>query len=640
MAKKKNNSDYATSNNSSSFAKGTRNIDQLIAPAAITYTSEHEIKVENNYARSFVINAYPSRVNTLWLDNLYSYNGDMDVAVHIEPADEKTALAELTDKITQYEAQLATETERGSIRNITSLTTKIKTLYEQRAQLEQAHESMFHVETFCTMYGKDIRELNKAAQVFQNHLAGSRMGIMPLTLRQDEGFKTVSPFGLVSIPDYYRNMNTGALSTMFPFYNADITQSNGIFLGINRLRNTPLFIDLFNKNAFLNANMSIFGTSGAGKTYLTSLITNRYTLQSVRTVIIDPENEYTACTESVGGISIKISPGSENMINPFDIDEEVVLDNNNEPTNEKYVDIKGKVSDLLGLLAVMYGQPLNGTLMATLSEVLMDLYTSFGFTRDPDSLFEENSAYDAESGSFGTERAYKRMPTMSDFERQLRDYVTTNGIADLEINSFLKMISLYTKGDGGIYDLFDCETSFDISEMDTAPVIRFDIKDIEDDVLRPIGMHIVLTWVWNKFIKKDFQTRKRIVCDEAWLLLHKSMAGSDYTSLFLEKCARRIRKYNGSLCCASQNFREFVGREEGLAILANSAVKAFLKQAPEDIEAVGDKFIMSEGEKNFLLTAKRGELLLKVGQESIIADVFAFQFEHEMIARKYLESKE
>ena len=205
-----------------------------------------------------------------------------------------------------------------------------------------------------------------------------------------------------------------------------------------------------------------------------------------------------------------------------------------------------------------------------------------------------------------------------------------------ELTNFYRTLTLFTKGDSGIYDMFDCETNFGDLNMNNVPVIRFDIQGIEDDMLRPIGMHIVLNWIWNKFVKKDVATRKRVIVDEAWMMLQQSFAGAEYTAKFLENCARRIRKYNGSLCCASQNFREFVIRPEGLAVLSNSAVKMFLKQEPEDVQAVGDRFILSDGEKEFLLSAGRGETLIKVKKDSFIADVYAFPFEDRLITKSYL----
>lgn len=642
MAKKKNTNTPISRTNTNLFASGSRSEEQLIAPASIHYTSEHELKIENNYARSFVVSGYPSRVSVGWLREFFGYRGDMDVAIHIEPSNERTALDEITDKITQYEAQYQTELQKGSIKNTTALQSKLQALYQQRSKLEQNYESMFHISTLCTIYNHDLKELNKETQKFQSRISGQKMDVMPLSLRQDEGFKSVSPFMVSEVNDYMRNMNTGALSTMFPFYNADVNHPNGIFIGQNRALNTPVFINFFNKKVLGNANIFITGASGSGKTYLTSLITLRSALDGVRSVIIDPENEYGPVCDAEGGITIRIAPDSRNMMNPFDIDEEVVVDDNGNPTGDVKVDIKGKISELLNLFSVMVSSSqrnteLSGTLKADISETLMRLYQRFGISNDPDSLYNVINNLDEKSGVLTNKRVLKRMPTLSDFKRTLEEYMQNREVVNREeLTNFYRTLTLFTKGDSGIYDMFDCETNFGDLNMNNVPVIRFDIQGIEDDMLRPIGMHIVLNWIWNKFVKKDVATRKRVIVDEAWMMLQQSFAGAEYTAKFLENCARRIRKYNGSLCCASQNFREFVIRPEGLAVLSNSAVKMFLKQEPEDVQAVGDRFILSDGEKEFLLSAGRGETLIKVKKDSFIADVYAFPFEDRLITKSYL----
>jgi len=363
--------------NSSVFLDGSRTINQEIAPSSIVFTSENELKVENNYVRSFVINGYPSRVQQGWMNPIYSYDGDMDVAIHIEPTNERTALEELIDKISQYESQYMIELEKGSIKNTTTLANKIKILTEQREKLEQNYESMFHVSTFCSMYNDDLKILNKDAQRFQSRLAGTKMNIMPLSLRQDDGFMSCSPYGTLTIPDYCRNINTGALSTMFPFYNPDINDEDGTFLGINS-RGTPVFVNLFNTRENGNANIFISGTSGAGKTYFTTNIINRSAIEGVRHCIIDPENEFGVTVDILGGVTICIAPGSNYTLNPFDIDEELEIDAHGNPTGRSFVDIKGKCSELLNLFGIMFPNMLDAELKSDISEILLNLYKSFG----------------------------------------------------------------------------------------------------------------------------------------------------------------------------------------------------------------------------------------------------------------------
>lgn len=149
-------------------------------------------------------------------------------------------------------------------------------------------------------------------------------------------------------------------------------------------------------------------------------------------------------------------------------------------------------------------------------------------------------------------------------------------------------------------------------------------------------MYIALSWTWEKFVKKNPHIKKRVVCDEAWMLVNKNMAGSEYTASFLEKSARRIRKRNGGLLVASQNFYEFANSDQGKAVLTNTVVNIFLRQDATDIDAVQDTFKLSDGERNFLLGAKRGEMLIKMNGESSVAYALSFPFEQELISKAYV----
>ena len=614
------------------LAEGCRNQEQLFSPSMISYPSEHELKINDNYVRSFVINAYPSSTTTGWLNKLYTYNRDIDISLHLEPEDDRTAIDELTDKITQFETQRLNEIESGSIKNLTALDSKIKSLYQQRKSLEDNWENLFHVSTFCSLYEKDLNTLNKESQKLVASIGGKKIGLMPLFLRHDEGYLATSPFASNPIINYARNMNTGAVTTMFPFDNPEGTHKRGTFLGQNPTRKTPIFVDFFNRAVLDNANIFISGVPGSGKSYLVSLLCLRSLIEGIKTVIIDPEGEYKRITENVNGVVLKMTASSDNslVLNPFDIDIEVEVDDDGVPTGREFVNLRAKASELLNLFGVMFPSMMTEVLKADISDCLMKLYDDFGFTSSPSSLYEEKAILDEDTGTYRHDHILKTMPRMSDFRNKMIELNKEKQSS--YINDFIHALSLYCKG--GIYDLFDQYTQVHIDKE--TPITCFDVSGIEDDMLRPVAMQVAVSWTWNKFIKNDLTIKKRIVCDEAWLMLKKSMAGSDYTSLFLEKCARRIRKYNGSLCVASQYFRECISREEGLAILSSSSVKVFMRQEPQDIGAVSDRFSLNDGEKQFVLRASRGEGLLKFGQSSILCNVVAFPFEHDLITKKYL----
>jgi conjugal transfer ATP-binding protein TraC len=620
-----NSKDYSSK---SALGKGIRTIKDLFAPPSFDRSQEDCIKVGNKYVRSFVVNGFPSTVSVGWLDYLFNYDGDMDTAIYVEPADERTALEELTAKITQFEAQLTIELQKGNIKNVTRLKNTIAQLYEQRERLEQNYENLFYVQIVSNLYCNSKEELDKETQKLDNKLKGRKINLMPVYLRQDDAYKTALPFGKNYIPDMYRNFNSGALTACFPFYNSEISHKTGVFCGINLATMTPVLIDFYDRSVLNNGNLTVFGQAGSGKTFFVSLLTLRSALKGVRTVIIDPEGEYKKLTKAVGGSHIYIAPDSDTRINPFDLEEEEKED------GTKEVKIKDKVSDVLNLIAVMAGG-LTPEQKSIVSYVLTDLYESRGFTEDPKSLYVTEPYFDEETGEFYHDGMKKPMPTFTDFHNKLEEYAhKENNIELIKLANALKMFKK-----GGVYDLFDCQTSPELADFKNSPIVTFDISKLEESVLRPIGMYIALTWTWEKFVKKNPHIKKRIVADEAWMLVNKNMAGYEFTSAFLENAARRIRKRNGGLLVASQNFIEFADNPQGKAVLTNAVVNIFLKQDATDIDAVQDTFKLSDGERNFLLSAKRGEMLIKMNGESSVVYAFPFEYEKQLIA-KYQVSKD
>jgi len=608
----------------SELGKGIRTIKDLFAPPSFDRSNENHLKVGNKYVRSFVMNGYPSSVGVGWLDQLFNYDGDMDTAIYVEPADERNALDELTAKITQFEAQYQMEVQKGNIKNVTRLKNIINQLYDQRERLEQNWESLFHIQIASNLYADTEEDLEKQAQKLDNKLKGRKMYLMPVYLRQDDGYKTVLPLGKSYIPDMYRNFNSGALTACFPFYNSEVSHKTGVFCGVNLATMTPVLIDFYDRSVLNNSNLSVIGQAGSGKTFFVSLLTLRSVLKNVRTFIIDPEGEYRKITHSVGGSNIVIAPDSDTMINPFDLEEE------EESDGTRTVKIKDKVADVLNLIGVMAGG-MTGEQRSLVSHIISQTYEDKGFTEDPESLYVKEPYFDEETGEFYHDGMKKPMPTFSDFHQRLEEYARVEANDDLL--RLVNTLRMFRKG--GVYDMFDTQTSSSV-DLKNAPIVTFDISRLEESVLRPIGMYVALSFTWEKFVKKNPHQKKRVVVDEAWMLVNKNMAGFEYTAQFLENSARRIRKRNGGLLVASQNFYEFANSEQGKAVLSNTVVNVFLRQDSTDIDAVQHTFKLSDGERNFLLGAKRGEMLIRMNGESSVAYAMSFPFEHELISKAYV----
>ena len=609
------------------LSNGIPHKKDLIAPPHVDRSSPDHLQVGPKLIRNFIIAGFPKQIGVGWANSIYNYEGDLDLSIHINPTDERTAMDELTTKITQFEAQLETELEKGSNRNITRLRTQIDDLYEERRKAEQNYISLFSIQMIMNLFTDSLEQLNKESQLLENSLKGHKIKLMSTFLRQDMGYKSALPFAKSWLPRSYRNFNSEGLTACYPFYNAEISHPSGVFLGVNNQTQTPIYIDFYNRRLLNNGNTTVFGTAGSGKTFMVSLLTMRSVLKGIRTAIVDPEGEYKTITQALGGVNIEIKPNGA-IPNPFDLEDEEEVDDFGKPTGRRVVELRSKVSDLLNLIGVMCGG-LEREQISLLSLVIADTYKDFGMTEDPNSLYTDDIVLN-EQGEFVHHGQKKTMPTLSDFHQRLVAASKQEGNGCLV--SVANSLQMFVKT--GVYGLFDCQTAPELADMRDAPVITFDVSALEDKVLRPIGMYIALTWCWEKFAKKNIAVKKRIVCDEAWMLVKKEMAGSEFTAQFLENTARRIRKRNGALLVASQNFKEFADNPQGQAVLTNATVNIFLRQNSTDIDDVQKVFKLSNGERNFLVSATKGNFLLKMQEESTTGFARAFDYEQYLIEKK------
>lgn len=254
---------------------------------------------------------------------------------------------------------------------------------------------------------------------------------------------------------------------------------------------------------------------------------------------IDVEGEYSNLTKMLGGRVIKIQQGESAGINPFELEPDT-------KGNKQFLNILDKVAEIRALLATIcrnyMGRTLNGTEITEIEIVVNQLYTEKGITSDVNSLFEKKGGK-LDNGKYAIGRIPKKMPTLSDFQKKLKERNNCNELAELLV-PFLR---------GNSLGIFDCESKI----TSDAEIINFDMSEIKDEFTKLYASFVILTWVWQKFVLKNKDKKKIIVCDEAWLFLKYQESAE-----FLVNVARRGRKYNVPLFIGSQFIDEFLNSEE------------------------------------------------------------------------------
>ncbi len=615
--------------------KNASTLKDLIAPAGIDASNTNYIEITSSrtrYARSMIVSTIP-RMCTFpeFLRGMYTF-GDLNVSVFINPVSESTSQNELNRTISELESERIVALDRGDINRERILAQKRVEAEELRDEIAAGFNKLFDASIMCTLFAYSLEELDKYTELLTSEMSKTMIGVKPAWAIQDEALRTNMPYGENKIKKNH-TFDRRSMATVFPFFTSDVGHEKGIPLGFNRQTGLPILFDNFS-NTLTNYNMVIFGKSGAGKGVTIKTLTARSAvLMGIESLALDAEGEYGIVAEALGGINITISPNSNTIINLFDIEPETVKD---EITGKErtILNVENKVEDVTQALLTMArgstrSQEVNELTKQIIAEAVAQEYTRLGITNDIQSLYETDGGKVTSKGYIG--RNKKEMPTIGSWYKQLTENAKSNDNPDYRFHySYLiKVMKQYVREYDGQMAYFDGQSTFEL--LDNIPFINLDISGLEERFARPLAQQILLSWIWEKYVKKNSEdkakaVKKRVLVDEAWMLLPYPEAVD-----FLNTMARRARKRNVSLAVISQKFQDFYEKPEVQAVLTSSDTKLFLAQDKSEIEYIKEVFKLSEGEAYFLTTCNRGEGLLKVGSDTAIIAIQPTKKEFEFV---------
>ena len=617
------------------ITKNQSTLKDLIAPSGIDASKYDYLEIFSKvarYSRTFYLSTIPRQATfPYFLSNIYEF-GDINTSVHINPINETTSQNQLNAKIVELQSEVIVARDRGDINREAILAAKQAEAEDLRDQIAAGYNKLFDATIVATLFQYNKNELDKASEMLGLEASKSLLGIKTAWGIQEEAFQSNLPMNNNKI-NRKHTFDRGSMSTVFPFVTSDIGHEVGIPLGLNKQTGLPLLFDNFS-SSLTNYNTIIFGKSGSGKSVTIKTIMARSAiLMGVESLVVDAEGEYVIVAESLNGINININPNSKTVINIFDIEEETVKD---EITGKEriVVNVENKVEDATQSLLTMSRGSTRSTEVTELTkqiiaEIVAKLYENKGINSNPSSLYIDASEDDTNNNFVG--RTKKDMPTISEWYEELESVAKDdkNETYKFHYDYLLKVMKQFCRKFDGQMAYFDGQTTFELN--DGALFININLSQLEEKFARPLAQQILLTWVWEKYVKKNSEDkkkarRKRVLVDEAWMLL-------DYPEAvqFLNTMARRARKRNVSLAVVSQKFQDFYEKKEAQAVLTSSEVKLFLAQDKSEIEYLKEVFKLSEGETDFLLTCTRGEGLLKLGQESAVIAIQPTQREFEFV---------
>jgi type IV secretory pathway VirB4 component len=571
------------------YRKGLATVKDLIAPSYLEVNSNF-LRLGDKYIKTLFIFIYPRFLRTNWFSPIVNLDSMMDVSMFVHPMDSSLILKQLKKQVTRIQSQISINQEKGKVRD-PILETAFQDAEDLRNKLQQGVEKFFKYGLYITIYANDVERLDKEVSKIQSMLEARLIYSKPALFETEQAFQSTIPLGNDEL-NVNNNMNSGPLSTTFPFVSSDLTSNDGVLYGINRHNNSLVLFDRFSME---NANMVIFAKSGAGKSYAVKLEVLRSLMMGIDVITIDPEYEYKYLAETVGGSFLKVSLTSEHHINPFDLPDPKVLDEDPEDV------LRGNIVELIGLLRLMMGT----------------------VTPEEESILDQaiRETYAIRDITAETDWKKATVPTMSDLQSVLSNMT---GAEDLSVR-----LKKYTEG---IFAGFlNQQTNVDLKRQ----FVVFSIRDMEDE-LKPIAMYIIMHYIWNLIRQK---LKKRIlVVDEAWIMMKYEEAAA-----FLFTIAKRCRKYFLGLSTITQDVEDFMVSRYGKAIVTNSSMQLLLKQSSAAIDVLVDLFYLTDEEKFLLLESDVGEGIFFAGLKHAAIKVIASYTEDQIITsdpRQLLEIEE
>ena len=592
-------------NNEENYKEGIISEKDLFSPAYINNSDPKYFEIDGIYYGSLLLVNYFREQNDLILKYIIDSNIDINISIFYEKQDTYKTIRDLTFNIGSVGADLKEKNQNRQAIEIAAFTYSDAKYIRKEMQIN--NQELYFLYIYITTYSNNLKELeyllNKIEGVMQAKGIQTRRGYF----RQEQAYLACLPFmnnNPILKEVSKRNVLTDGLVATYPFISSTMFDENGIFIGTNIYNDSLVFIDRYNSNKYKNANICIFGTSGAGKSFYTKLLILRYRLLGIEQYVIDPEREYCNLCEKLNGTLIKLGPKSNNYINIFDIRKDSLEDN-----EQGY--LSNKIDKLMGFFNLIF-ENINEEEKSLLEEKIIELYKLKNIT------FEDSSLYKKENNKITIKPVFKEtydMPIFQDLYELLKNDIKTNKLS-IKLIPFIK----------GSLKYFNNYTNVKLNNK----LIIADIYELGEENLK-YGMYLFTELFWDK-IKKDRNIKKAIYLDEIWRLI--GVTSNSKVAAFIYKIFKTIRKYGGSSVAITQDISDLFSLENGTygkSILNNSSIKTFFSLEEENIMVLEKYANLSEKEKIEIKSLKRGECLIFAGDDHILTKVESADFEKELI---------
>lgn len=580
-------------------------VTELFAPETIEFRNWNYAVIDGVYHTYLFIPSqkYRTRVPAGWLSLLINAGEGIDVDVFFFKQDKTKSMERIGRRIRLNRSKIKDTYDTNS--DFDNLSESIHAGYYLKRGLGGSEE-FYYMSTLITITGYSAKEVEWRAKEMTKLLNSQDIGTASCIFREEQAFLSTLPLLNLNKKIYARakrNVLTSGVAACYPFASYEMSDKDGIMMGVNKANSSLVIVDIFNTQIYKNANIAILGTSGAGKTFTMQLMALRMRRKNIQVFIIAPDKEHEfarACT-NIGGEFIQISPASHNCINvmeirPTDTATSDILDGYMAERSELAMKIQS-----LHIFFSLLIPDMTHEEKQLLDEALVITYQEKGITHDNQSLADpKRPGY------------YRKMPILGDLHEVLQRKAECRRIANI-LNRLVN----------GSASSFNQQTNVNLNNK----YVVLDISELSGDLL--LGMFVAIDFVWTK-AKEDRTVEKAIFVDEAWKLL----ASNELAGEYLLEIFKVIRAYGGAAVCATQDLADFFalkGGKLGRGILNNSKTKIILNMENAEAEHIREELDLSEAEMTSIIHFERGNGLISTNNNNLIVEFKASQLEKDLI---------
>lgn len=545
-------------------------VKDFIAPSSFAFPTGRYFQIGDIYGCMSFLSIDASDISDRLLADFLSMESSQIVTMHIQSVDQNEAIKTIKHTITELDRSKIEEQKKavraGYDMDIipSDLATYGKDAKALLKELQSQNERMFLLTFLVMNTGKTKQELEnnvfQATSIAQKH----NCNLVRLDYQQEQGLMSTLPLAN-NLIEIQRGMTTSSTAIFVPFTTQELFQSGdeALYYGLNALSNNMIMVD---RKKLKNPNALILGTPGSGKSFSAKReIANSFLVTDDDIIISDPESEYSPLVARFGGQVIKISPTSDQFINPMDINMNYSDDDN---------PIALKADFILSLCELIVGNKdgLRPVEKTVIDRCIRQIYQKYFENPGPEN-----------------------MPILGDL------YQALLAQEEPEAKHVATALEIYVSGS---LNVFNHRTNVELTNR----LVCYDIKDLGKQ-LKKIGMLVVQDQVWGRVTENRSQGRStRYYMDEMHLLLRE-----DQTAAYTVEIWKRFRKWGGIPTGITQNVKDLLASKEVENIFENSDFIYMLNQAVGDRQILAKQLNISPHQLSYVTHSGEGEGLLFYG---------------------------